>query len=114
LKTKRTKLNQPSAFTLVELLVVIAVIGLLLSILIPALGRARGQADVLACKARLRQLGLGALMYAEDNAAQLAVDPAMLGPSHESGLTGKWVEVVEQCGIKIHGYVSLESHPLRS
>jgi len=79
------------AFTLVELLVVIAVIGLLLSILVPALGRARGQADVLACKARLRQLGVGALLYAEDNETHLAVDPAMLGPSHESGLTGKWI-----------------------
>jgi len=71
--------------------VVIAVIGLLLSILVPAMGRARGQADVVACKARLRQLGVGALMYAEDNETHLAVDPAMLGPSHESGLTGTWI-----------------------
>jgi prepilin-type N-terminal cleavage/methylation domain-containing protein len=92
LKTNRTKLDQTGGFSLVELLVVIAVIGLLLSILVPALGRARGQADVITCKARLRQLGLGALMYAEDNEARLAVDPAMLGPSHENGLTGKWVD----------------------
>jgi len=75
-----------------ELLVAIAVMGLLLSILIPALGRARGQADVMACKARLRQLGLATLVYAEENASHLAHDPAMLGPSHENGLTGKWVD----------------------
>lgn len=92
MRIDRTRPGQTGGFSLVELLVVIAVIGLLLSILVPALGRARGQADVVACKARLRQLGLGALMYAEDNDTRLAVDPAMLGPSHENGLTGKWVD----------------------
>ncbi len=92
MKTDGTKPDQAGGFSLVELLVVIAVIGLLLSILVPAVGRARGQAGVIACKARLRQLGLGALMYAEDNNAHLAVDPAMLGPSHENGLTGAWID----------------------
>jgi prepilin-type N-terminal cleavage/methylation domain-containing protein len=78
-------------FSLVEILVVIAIMGVLTSILIPAIGRARGQAQVMACRANLRTLGMASLMYAQDNACRLPVDPAMLGPSHQSGYTGQWV-----------------------
>lgn len=54
-------------FTLIELLVVIAVIALLLAILMPALRRAKGQAQAAACSAQLRQFGLAWSLYAEDN-----------------------------------------------
>ena len=75
---------------LVEILVVIAIIGVLTSMLLPAIGRARGQAHVMACRANLRSLGMGSLMYAQDNAGRLPVDSAMLGPSHKNGYTGQW------------------------
>ncbi len=52
------------AFTLVELLVVIAIIALLMAVLVPALRRARNQAREVVCKSNLRQVGLGANMYA--------------------------------------------------
>ena len=56
-----------AAFTLIELLVVIAIIGVLMSILIPALSRARMTAKSTVCSTRLRTMGQGLVLYANDN-----------------------------------------------
>jgi prepilin-type N-terminal cleavage/methylation domain-containing protein/prepilin-type processing-associated H-X9-DG protein len=56
-----------TAFTLIELLVVIAIIALLLAILMPALRKVREQAREQACRANLRGIGLGIVMYLQDN-----------------------------------------------
>jgi len=54
------------AFTLVELLVVVAIIGLLLSIIMPAMARVREQAEFVACRSNLKQIGTAAFTYAHD------------------------------------------------
>ncbi|MBN8245895.1 MAG: DUF1559 domain-containing protein [Verrucomicrobia bacterium] len=59
------------AFTLVELLVVMAVIATLAGLLLPALARARQRAGQTACASNLRQLGLALMQYAGDHRDQL-------------------------------------------
>ena len=61
----------PGAFTLVELLVVIAIIAILMSILMPALQKAREAARRISCGSRLRQWGTAIQMYTNDNDGQL-------------------------------------------
>ena len=56
-----------SAFSLLELLVVIATIAVLSSLLLPALSRARSVANRAKCTSNLRQLGLAAQMYFDDH-----------------------------------------------
>lgn len=54
-------------FTLIELLVVIAIIALLLSIIMPALKKAKKQAQNLICRSNLRQWGAVFTMYLQDH-----------------------------------------------
>jgi prepilin-type N-terminal cleavage/methylation domain-containing protein len=56
-----------NAFTLIELLVVIAIIAVLIAILMPALRKARMAAQTVYCLANLRQIGVFATAYVQDN-----------------------------------------------
>ncbi len=55
------------AFTLVELLVVLAIIGVLAALLLPAMARAKAKAQSTACLGNLKQLGLAFQLYLDDN-----------------------------------------------
>lgn len=72
------------AFTLVELLVVIGIIAVLISILLPALGKARGQAASLKCKSNMRQLGNAIRIYATENKDLLVPVYALENPAAQA------------------------------
>jgi len=64
------------AFTLLELLVVVAIIAILLALLMPSLGGARRQARTVVCLANLMTIGSGMKMYQADHRGWLPVGPA--------------------------------------
>jgi prepilin-type N-terminal cleavage/methylation domain-containing protein/prepilin-type processing-associated H-X9-DG protein len=72
------------AFTLVELLVVLAIIALLAALLLPVLGRAKESARATACLSNLHQVGIALQIYVSENNNKLPVmrdvvpDPAVV------------------------------------
>jgi prepilin-type N-terminal cleavage/methylation domain-containing protein/prepilin-type processing-associated H-X9-DG protein len=76
-----------SGFTLIELLVVIAIIAVLMGILMPALRRARQQAQAVVCKTRLKDIGLMMTFYMADNDDNM-VSNAYVNPNGSYG--GRW------------------------
>jgi prepilin-type N-terminal cleavage/methylation domain-containing protein/prepilin-type processing-associated H-X9-DG protein len=65
-------------FTLVELLIVVAIIALLVAMLLPALTKARRAANQVACMSNMRQIVMAVLTYTMDNRGRLM--PALIYP----------------------------------
>lgn len=60
-------LSSQKAFTLIEILIVIAIISILAAILFPVFARARENARRSSCMSNLKQIGLGMMMYTQDH-----------------------------------------------
>lgn len=68
------------AFTLIELLTVIAIIGILAGIIIPVVGKVRDNAATANDSSNLRQISQGALLYASENKGVLPTSDASISP----------------------------------
>lgn len=69
-------MKKGAAFTVVELLIVIAIIGILAGLLLPALNQAKEKAKRTACVSNLKQVNLATRLYADDNGESLPVLPS--------------------------------------
>ncbi|MBK8267224.1 MAG: prepilin-type N-terminal cleavage/methylation domain-containing protein [Planctomycetes bacterium] len=95
----RCPMTKRSAFTLLELLVVVAIIALLISILLPSLSAARERGKAVQCVSNLRELSISATLYTVD----FEVYPPCLDNYTVSGLPANqygldWLGIGNQSG----------------
>ena len=101
-------MRQSRAFTIIELLVVISIIALLVGILLPAIGKARDQAQLTKSQSNLRQMGIANASYnGEWQDQQFTLAPANLssyGNNYEDAVDGYMAATGDEPPYCILGY----------
>jgi prepilin-type N-terminal cleavage/methylation domain-containing protein len=85
------KATKPNAFSLIELLVVMAVIAVLAGLLLPSLSTAESRSEGVQCGNNLRQLGLAWTLYAADNEGHVAQNQSSPNESLPHNWAGGWL-----------------------
>ena len=73
---ERARMNRKRGFTLIEILVVVAIIAILLAVIVPALGKAKEMVKKTICKNNIRNQCLGTILYSEANNGWVPTFPA--------------------------------------
>jgi len=103
-------------FTLIELMIVIAIIAILASILVPNFAKSRDKANLESCKSNLRNIGLAMELYAQDNNGNFfpPSSPNYIYPYYTTGcyLIPAYLKTVPVCptGRNSFGYSYAISH----
>lgn len=88
--------NHRSGFTLMELLVVVAIIGVLAAMLMPTITMVRSAAEATRCVSNIRQLALGAVAFSVDNEGNLPSAGISWGySSWTTGSNGRWMHFID-------------------
>ncbi|MDP6354154.1 MAG: DUF1559 domain-containing protein, partial [Planctomycetota bacterium] len=90
------KIRQSSAFTLIELMMVIAIIAILASLLLPSLKSAREKARMVKCKQNLRQIGVAMQLYSNEYMGQY---PQAGLPPFEDDLSALYPKFVDEVRV---------------
>jgi len=92
MNTDQPSFGRSRGFTLIELLVVIAIIAILASLLLPALSKAKANAQGIYCMNNTRQLCLAWISYAHDNNDRFVTNEAWTGGGTISSWVTGWLD----------------------
>lgn len=82
------------AFTLIELMIVVAIIAVLIALMLPSLARARQQAYRVRCASNLHQIGMGIFYYTSDHRVSNGHLPNFWGERAEEGAGNYWASQI--------------------
>ena len=101
----RRSSTQPKAFTLIELLIVIAIIALLAAILFPAVNMAIERGRRSSCSSNLHQIGLALIQYADDHNGWMIL-AGSTSPTYDGGvLANQWPFRQHITNLNARGYI---------
>ena len=100
-RSRKARFKAAAAFTLIELLVVISIIAILISILLPALAKARELANRAVCMANIRGIVQAMMVYAQSNDGGF---PATYVPGPESDGHGSVTRYIENRPVIVYNY----------
>ncbi len=89
-RTDRKTVRPRRAFTIIELMVVIAIISVLASLLLPVLGQAKRKAQSIACVNKVRQWGMALKMYTDDHQEKYPFDGTARNPIDNGPNKAAW------------------------